>query len=498
MLRELRVRHRLGPDDANAAARDAEVREPQLLSNISAAVRAEYAVDAATAVLLAELSPRSHVTIPINVGDPHLGALLVGLSDPGRDLYTHDDLDFFTDLGRRVEVMLGAKRIRQLEHQIAVTLQNALLPDGIRWHPAAVIEARYQAASDHRHVGGDWFDTFAWTDCIGVMVGDVVGHSLESAAAMGRLRAAASALAAANPPSPAALTTALDRFARSPDGVDYSTTAIVIVDPTTGTLTYACAGHPPPLVITPDRRVIRLDRAQSPPLGALAPKTRPEATVMLEPGSLVVLYTDGLIERRGEPMDRSFERLEAALLDRFDQPTSNIVEGLIADLTADRPAEDDIAVAAFRYTPLLATLRLEVPARADQLAGLRSQIRQWLTERHVGPDEHAVILTAVGEACANVIDHAYRSRHLRHDRNQDEPTTDMIYIDLSDHGLEVVARVTDVGLWRPPGSHSANRGRGIDIMRALSNRYERSAADSGGTTITLSLPAPDRRHLVDR
>ena len=497
VLRKLRTRLRLGPDDAHSAARAAQVRQPQLLPNITAAVRAEFTLDEPTAVLLAELSPRSHVTIPINLGDPQWGALLVGLSDPGRDLYTHDDLDFFTDLGRRVEVMLAAKRIRQLEHQIAVTLQNALLPDNTRWHPAAAIEARYQAASDHLRVGGDWFDTFAWTDCIGVMVGDVVGHSLESAAAMGRMRAAASALAAANPPSPAALSTALDRFARSSDGVDYSTAAIVIVDPTTGTLTYACAGHPPPLVITPDRRVIRLDRAQSPPLGALAPTARTEATLVLEPGSLVVLYTDGLIERRGESIDLGIERLEAALLDRFDEPTSNIVEGLIADLTADRTAEDDIAVAAFRFTPLLAALHLEIPARADQLAGLRSQIRHWLTERHVGTDDHAVILTAIGEACANVIDHAYRSRHLD-DRYKDEPKTNMMSIDLSDHASEVVARVTDVGSWRPPGPHSTDRGRGTSIMRALSNRYERSTADSAGTTITLSLPAPNRRHLVDR
>lgn len=469
-----------------------------MLSNITAAVRAEYAVDEPTAVLLAELSPRSHVTIPINMGYPQQGAILVGLSDPDRDLYTPDDLDFFTDVGRRVEVMLAAKRIRKLEHQIAVTLQNALLPDDTRWHPAAAIEARYQAAGNHLHVGGDWYDTFAWTDCIGVMVGDVVGHSLESAAAMGRLRTAASALAAVSPPSPAALITALDRFARSPDGVDYSTAAIVIVDPTTGTLTYTCAGHPPPLVITPDRQVIRLDRAQSPPLGALAPKARTEARLGLEPGSLVVLYTDGLIERRGEPINFGIERLEAALLDRFDQPTSNIVEGLIADMTANRPAEDDIAIAAFRYTPLLATLHLEFPASANQLAGLRSQIRHWLTEQYVGPDDHAMILTAIGEACTNVIDHAYRSRHQARDRDQDGPKTNMVSVDLSDHGTEVVARVTDGGSWRPPGPHSTNRGRGTDIMRALTNRYQRSATTSGGTTVTLSLPAPDRRHLVER
>ena len=316
-----RAPDRLGLDDARSAARDAEVRQPQLLSNITAAVRNQFAAGEPAAALLAELGPRCQMTIPIDVGDVQLGALLIGRSDPGPDVYTHDDLDFFADLGRRVEVMLAAKRIRQREHQIAVTLQNALLPDEIRWHPAAAIEARYQAASDHLRVGGDWFDTFAWSDCIGVMVGDVVGHSLESAAAMGRMRAAASALAAANPPSPAALSTALDRFARSPDGVDYSTAAIVIVDPTTGTLTYACAGHPPPLVITPDGHVTRLDRAQSPPLGALAPTARTEATLKLQPGSLVVLYTDGLIERRGESIDIGIQRLETALLDSLpDRP----------------------------------------------------------------------------------------------------------------------------------------------------------------------------------
>lgn len=444
-----------------------------------------------------ELYPHSHMAIPINMGDSQRGALVVGLSDPGRE-FTHYDLDFFTDLGRRVEVLLAAKRVRELEHQIAATLQNALLPDDTRWHPAVAVEARYQSAGNHLHVGGDWYDTFAWPDRIGVMVGDVVGHSLESAAAMGRMRTAASALAAVSPPSPAALITALDRFARSPDGVDYSTAAIVIVDPTTGMLTYACAGHPPPLVITPDRHVIRLDLAQSPPLSALAPRARTEAALTLEPGSLVVLYTDGLVERRGESIDLGIERLAAVVVSRFDQPTSNIIDGLIADLTADRPGDDDIAVAAFRYTPLLATLHLEFPARVNELRGLRAQIRHWLTERHVSPDDHAVILIAIGEACTNVIDHAYRARHRARDGDQGGPQTEMVFVDLSDHGTEVVAKVTDSGSWRPSGSHSTDRGRGTDIMRAISNRYERCAAAGGGTIITLSLPAPDRRHLVDR
>ena len=498
VLRELRTRHRLHIDDAHAAEQVARSRQPQLLANITASVRAEFAIEASTAALLAELATCSHITIPIDLDETRTGALLVGLSDTDRDPYTHDDLDFLTDLARRVEIMLATSRLRQREHQIAITLQHALLPDETRWHPAAVVEARYQAASDHLQVGGDWFDTYAWPDHIGVMVGDVVGHSLASAAAMGRLRAAASALATAGTPSPAALATALDRFAHSPDGVNYATAAIVIVDPTTGTLTYTCAGHPPPLVITPDRQVIRLDRATSPPLGAFVPTARNEATLALEPGSLVVLYTDGLIERRRQSIDLGLHRLRTSLLDRFDQSTADIVEGIISDLTADQPAEDDIAVAVFRYTPVLAALHLEIPARADQLAELRSKIRLWLTERHIGPNDHASILTAIGEACTNAIDHAYRATHHRPEPNHDTSSTDIVTIDLSDHGPELVARVVDLGTWRPFGPHSADRGFGTDIMRALSRRYERSATDHGGTIITLSLPVSNRRQLVDR
>ena len=440
--------------------------------------------EAATAVL-AKVGPRSQLSVPLDLGNYRPGVLLVGVSDPTRASFDDDDLAFVQDIARSVELSLAAERVRRAEHDIALTLQTALLPDSLRWNPAAAVEARYRAAGEMLHVGGDWYDTFAWPDGkIGVMVGDVVGHTVESAAAMGRLRAAASALAAVSEPNPATILDALDRFARSPDGVNFATAACVIIDPATGSLQYACAGHPPPLVVHPQRVVSRLDQAQSPPLAAVQAGPRPYATVVLDPGSLVVLYSDGLIERRREVFDVGLARLESAIVERLEQPVGDLIDGVIDALLAASPATDDIVVAAFRYTPILAHFNIDAPARSDQLASIRRRIKQWLTECHVDGSTQATVQSAIGEACANVIEHAYR----RHDgRSNSQGVQPTLKIELADYGHEVVARIIDFGYWRPPGPHNYNRGFGTPIMCALTSRYERHSTEHG-TTTTIAIP----------
>jgi serine phosphatase RsbU (regulator of sigma subunit)/anti-sigma regulatory factor (Ser/Thr protein kinase) len=486
VLRALRERHRLDGDAANSAARAARSGDAQLLPIVNTAVQAEYATTAQTAALLAKLGPRSHLEIPLDLGTGRPGLLLVGVSDPARASFDDDDLAYVQEIARSVEVALAAERVRRAEHDIALTLQTALLPDSVRWNPAAAVEARYRAADEMLHVGGDWYDTFAWPDGkVGVMVGDVVGHTVESAAAMGRLRAAASALAAVSEPNPATILEALDRFARSPDGVDFATAACLIIDPETGSLEYACAGHPPPLVVDPQRVVCRLDQAQSPPLAAVQAGPRPYATVALDPGSLVVLYSDGLIERRREVLDVGLARLESAIVERLEQPIGEIIDGVIDALLAASPATDDVVVAAFRYTPILAHLKIEAPARSDQLASIRRRIKEWLNQCHVDRPTQAAIQSAIGEACANVIEHAYR----RHDgrRSNGQGVQPTLEIELADYGHEVVARIIDHGYWRPPGPHNHNRGFGTPIMRTLTSRYEHHFTEHG-TTTTLAIP----------
>lgn len=428
----------------------------------------------------------SVVTVPFDPGDGSQATLVAAIVDPARADFGPEDRAYLSDVAQRVSIVLSAAHLRRAEHLIAITLQNALLPDEICWDPDLEIEARYQAASDLLHVGGDWYDTFRWPDGkIGLMIGDVVGHNLESAAAMGRVRSAAAALAAISDASPGRLLETIDRFARGPNGTGYATAACVVVDPATGHLVYSSAGHPPAMVVAPDGTVTRLDGARSTPLSTLQPAARPEAEAQLEPGSVVVLYSDGLVERRSQHLGVGLARLEDALVAHRHLPTGRLVDKVIAALAADTDSQDDdIAVACFRWTPAVTRLRLEIPARGGALAGLRHDLRTWLIERGVAAEHHHALLLAVGEAVSNVVEHAYRRR-----QDTIDPAPPTVVVEVTDHGHHLVARVMDRGTWRPPGPHSRNRGRGTAIMEALTDHVERSTG-ADGTTVTLSVSPP--------
>lgn len=430
----------------------------------------------------------SVVTVQFDPGDGSEATLAAAIVDPARPAFAPADRSFLDDVAQRVSIVLSAAHLRRAEHVIAITLQNALLPDEICWDADLEIEARYQAASDLLHVGGDWYDTFRWPDGhIGLMIGDVVGHNLESAAAMGRVRSAAAALAAISDASPGRLLETIDRFARGPNGTGYATAACVVVDPATGRLVYSSAGHPPAMVVTPDGGVTRLDGARSTPLSTLQPAFRPEAEAQLEPGSVVVLYSDGLVERRSQHLGVGLARLEEALAAHRHLPTGRLVDRVIAALAADSDSQDDdIAVACFRWTPAVARLRLEIPARGEALAGLRRDLRAWLTERGVVAEHQHALLLAVGEAVTNVVDHAY---HLLAAGIDPEGPATTVVVEVTDHAYHLAARVVDRGTWRPPGPHSRDRGRGTAIMEALTDHMERSSGPEG-TVITLAVSPP--------
>lgn len=208
---------------------------------------------------------------------------------------------------------------RRMEHQIAVRLQEALLPSQPLRHPKLTVAARYEAGSEASVVGGDWYDVFDLPGgLVGLTVGDVVGHGLEATAAMGRLRTAVAALAQRTE-SPGQLLAYLDDLASGPNGTEFATAAYAILDPNTGRLTFASAGHPPMLLVT-DRGDTRwLLEGRSPPMHREPWDERPEAAVTLDPGTMLIVYSDGLVERRGEELDVGMRRLEQAarrLIDR--------------------------------------------------------------------------------------------------------------------------------------------------------------------------------------
>ncbi|MEU9620789.1 MULTISPECIES: SpoIIE family protein phosphatase [unclassified Streptomyces] len=234
------------------------------------------------------------------------------------------------------------------ERQVAVTLQEAMLhsPDLDGHRNVAV---RYLPATGTLNVCGDWYDLVDLPhDVFAVAVGDVVGHGLAAAAVMGMLRSALSAAVRAVDGPERALDV-LDLYARSVEGALATTTVQTVIDPVGREISYSDAGHPPPVLVRPDGSCDLLDRATDPPLAA-RPRhaSRPRAAVSYAPGDTLVLYTDGLIERRGEDIDTGLGRLTEALSHYRHLSPERLADALLARLGVSGGARDDIALVVVR------------------------------------------------------------------------------------------------------------------------------------------------------
>jgi serine phosphatase RsbU (regulator of sigma subunit) len=244
------------------------------------------------------------------------------------------------------------RRLRyEEEHKVAITLQRSLLS---AIPPIASVDsaARYQAGSTGLEVGGDWYDVMQRSDgVVHITVGDVAGRGVAAAALMGQLRNAFRAYAYDHT-SPAEIMWRLIRHM----GDDEMATAICIaIDPASRRLTYASAGHPPPLLRDDDSGAItRLDLAQAPPLGFASPEAVIEAEVALPRRATLLAYTDGVIERRDRVIDEGIDRLEEAL--RSADPglsADELADKLVREVAEVTAADDDIALLVMRLLPLL-------------------------------------------------------------------------------------------------------------------------------------------------
>lgn len=280
--------------------------------------------------------PARHVALGVGSGDS-AGVLVLELNP----LRSFDDAHrtFVELIGRAVSAALENAYRRSVElgeqRLISDTLQAAMIA------PASdlpTVAARYRPAAGQLSVGGDWYDVISLPDGRrALVVGDCVGHGLHAATAMGQLRSASRALLLEGR-SPASVIDAMDRFARSVPGGDCATMACALIDLEAGTATYASAGHPPPLLV--QAGIGRwLEDSRGAPLGVgRAPRT--EAVADVDPGDLVVLYSDGLVERRGELLDIGLERLRVAAEAHADDPVQTIADALIVGLLDPRPGDD--------------------------------------------------------------------------------------------------------------------------------------------------------------
>ncbi|WP_425246096.1 PP2C family protein-serine/threonine phosphatase [Streptomyces sp. NEAU-NA10] len=240
------------------------------------------------------------------------------------------------------------RRAHARERQVAVTLQEAMLtsPDLVR-HPD--IGVRYLPAVGSLNVCGDWYDVIDLPDgSFAVSVGDVVGHGLEAAVVMGMLRSALSA-ATRTVEGPAQALEVLCRYALCVDGALTTTAVHAVIHTSERLIAYSSAGHPPPILLHPGGICDLLDQATDPPLGAHAEHVpRTEAQVPYAVGDTLILYSDGLIERRGEDIDAGLHRLCDALSHSAHLGPDHLTDALLARFGVSGGARDDIALIAVR------------------------------------------------------------------------------------------------------------------------------------------------------
>jgi PAS domain S-box-containing protein len=276
-----------------------------------------------------------------------VGELWLGFD--GRRRFEPEERLFLVACAVQTGLALERQRRYETTRDVAHSLQRSLLAGAPPHDPRFDVATLYHPAVEHLEVGGDWYDAFRLAGGrVGIVVGDVVGRGLAAASAMGQLRSAVRALAGADL-SPAAVLGHLDTFVEQVDAARYATLAYAEVDPDTGTVAFASAGHLPPVLLDPGAAPRLFMEGGSPPLGVSAPgRVRSQAAFTLEPGAGFLLYTDGLVERRTEPIDAGLERLLAAARASPGACPAQLVETLPAAVLEPDSAADDVCLLSFR------------------------------------------------------------------------------------------------------------------------------------------------------
>jgi PAS domain S-box-containing protein len=390
---------------------------------------------------------------PIFAGTDLLGVLYVAFRSP-RSLADWE-LAFVETLATQSGQALVRAQLYERDHAAAIALQQTLLPNELPVADGVSLDAHYAPARYEANVGGDWYDAMLLDDgTMAVSVGDVVGHGLAAATTMGQLRNAIRAYLLEDI-SPGQVLRRLNRYARTVGEGAFSTTVLVTLDPSRTIWRFASAGHPPPLLLADGET--RLLELRGPPVGALDDFDYEVVEEILTRPAAVILYTDGLVERRGERLDDMLARLREVVSGAVE-PGSVDAEVLAGRMLADEGPADDVALLVVDVEPTQ-PFSAELPTDATQLAVLRARLRPWLRSQGLDEQTSHDVLVAVGEAAANAIEHPR------------EPQGAVFHVDgRVEHG-DLVIRVSDTGRWREP-SLPTERGRGLSFMRRLMSDVE--------------------------
>jgi PAS domain S-box-containing protein len=391
----------------------------------------------------------------------------------------------FRDAQGRPQFLIGM--VQDIgERHVAHTLQRSMLTTQLPEVEGVELAVRYLPSSSDAEVSGDWYDVIPLPDGrAGVVIGDVVGRGVDAAATMSQLRTALRAYAVEGL-EPAAVVGKLHRLVDHLR-VGLSTTLTYLdLDPFTLELRYVSAGHLPMLHAPADGSPRFLAGARSPPLGAAPLRTPiPQERLVLEPGDRLLLYTDGLVERRDAGIDSRLEELRAAM-QRAPGDLRVLLTQLTSALAGEGVRTDDIALLALRvHGPPAGSFATAIGAAPSELGPLRGELRAWLTAAGATASESNDVLVAVGEACSNAIEHAGAG------------AAATIDVRARMNGRELLVTVGDRGVWRA-ATAPGDRGHGLRLMRLLSYDVKISAA-ANGTRVELRfrLGAQDGREASD-
>jgi serine phosphatase RsbU (regulator of sigma subunit) len=255
-------------------------------------------------------------------------------------------------VAERAGLVLANARLYRQQRDLAGGLQRSLLTPPPQ-SDAVRIAVRYVPAGEAASVGGDWYDAFSQPDgAMALAIGDVVGHDAQAAASMGQIRSTVRTIGAESSDGPADLLARVDRVLATLQAGILATTVVARLEPAgaggSARLRWSNAGHPPPVTISADGEVRLHDAGRPDLLLGVAPGTpRREQQVTLDRGTVLVLYTDGLIERRDQDLDQGLDRLQRALADLAGRDLEELCDELLARMLPADP-EDDVAVIAVR------------------------------------------------------------------------------------------------------------------------------------------------------
>jgi serine phosphatase RsbU (regulator of sigma subunit)/anti-sigma regulatory factor (Ser/Thr protein kinase) len=428
----------------------------------------------------------SVLAVPLRAAGELFGAVAVARPDGGTPAAQREAL--IAQAAERAALIIRRALLLEREQRIASALQRDLLPTTLPDVPGVSLAAHFRAGGHGIDVGGDWYDAIPLAGGrVGLVVGDVAGRGVAAAARMGQLRSVARAYALEGH-DPETFVQRMNVYHRALSPDELTTIVYAVIEPDRERLRVVSAGHPPPLLVPPGGAP-RLLQGSTPPLGVSDLPGHPEIVVDFPPGSAVVLYTDGLVERRGEGLDAGLRRLLAAAApdgagDGADDGAEALRERVLGSCLGPSSGDDDVTALFARAESVLGpSARFTLSPDGEALGALRRTLRRWLAEAGASADDVAAVTMAANEAWENAIEHAHAFApvpiSVAFERRDDD-----VYVTVHDAGA-------------PPGESDPDRGRGLALMQALMDEASFSFGGRYGGSVVLrralGRAAPGRR-----